>query len=243
MELASLDAGLRERTGAFIDYLDRWLEDLTPLPLEDLITEAGGPNHVAIFCVDLVNGFCHGGPLASERVRSIIPNVVDLFERAHAAGIRNFILPQDSHDPEAAEFADFPPHCIRGTDESRTVPELDELPFASLYRVLQKNTVHSAIGTRLNDWMVSHPEVTRRIVVGDCTDICVFHLAMHLKVRSNQDNRHLPVIVPADCVDTYDLSMESARQIEGLPHPADVFHPVFLYNMAINGVKIVRSLT
>jgi nicotinamidase-related amidase len=227
----------------FLNYLERWQADLPTVSLNALIAEAGGPERVALFCVDVTNGFCHFGPLSSERVRGIIAPIARLFRLAEAAGISHFLLPQDAHAPNAAEFAHYPPHCIRGTEEAQIVPELAELPFADRFLVFPKNSVHAAHGTDLDAWLAAHPEVTHRIVVGDCTDICAYHLAMHLHTTALANNQAYPVIVPADCVDTYDIPVETARQAGILPHPAETFHPVFLYSMALNGVRVVKTIT
>jgi nicotinamidase-related amidase len=233
---------LRVRAGDFLDTLDTWMEALQPLSLADLISEAQGPEHIGIFCVDVIGGFCHEGPLYSTRVEGIVAPIVRLFTAAHEAGIERFVLTHDAHDPDAAEFADYPPHCVRGTRESAIVPELMALPCASRYEILPKNCISSGIGTGLDAWLDAHPEVTHRIVVGDCTDLCTYHLAMHLKLRANAFNQRLPVILPANCVDTYDLPVEVARAAGISSHPADLFHPVFLYSMAVNGVRVVSRI-
>ena len=176
---------MRARAGAFLDYLDDWLDDLLPMPFESLIAEAGSPQHVGIFCVDVINGFCYEGPLASARVAAIVPPIVDLFQSAYASGIENFVLTHDAHDPAAVEFMDYPPHCIRGTSESEIVPELLALPFASRFHLIPKNSISSSVSTKLDAWLDAHPDITHRIVVGDCTDLCTYQLAMHLKLRAN----------------------------------------------------------
>ncbi len=237
-----LKAGLRESSGPFLDYLEVWEQGLAPASLTSLIEEAGGPEHIGLFCVDVINGFCHEGPLHSDRVRGIIAPIQRLFTAAYAAGIRHFILPQDTHSLDAAEFAVYPPHCIRNTSESQTVPELAVLPFADTFQILPKNAVHAAAGTGLNAWLDAHPEVTHSVVVGDCTDICTYHLALHLKFRANAADRPDPVILPADCVNTYDTPLDMAQRL-GIPaHPGDLFHTLFLYSLAQNGIRIVRRL-
>ena len=230
---------LRTRAGAFLDYLDDWLDDLLPMPLESLIAEAGGPQHVGIFCVDVINGFCYEGPLASGRVAGIVPPIVELFQNAYAAGVENFVLTHDAHDPAALEFMDYPPHCIRGTSESDIVPELLALPFASRFHLIPKNSISSSANTKLDAWLDAHPDITHRVVVGDCTDLCTYQLAMHLKVLANAHNQAHPVIVPANCVDTYDIPLEVAEAEDIPAHPADLMHTVFLYNMERNGIKVV----
>lgn len=233
---------LRETTGEFLDYLDNWREALTPITLDALVIEAGGPDHVGVFAVDVINGFCHEGALASDRVHAIVEPIVRLFRDADALGVSNFVLMHDAHTPGAVEFDVYPPHCVRDTAESRIVPELMALPFADRYHVLPKNCVHSAIGTGLSAWLDAHPEVTHRIVVGDCTDLCTFHMATYLRFTANSVDQRAPVILPIDCVDTYDISLQVARSRNIPAHPADFFHTVFLYNMALNGIRIVRRI-
>ncbi len=242
MQTSRQEPGLREASGPFLDGLETWQQSLLPASLADCIASASGPEHVGIFCVDVINGFCHAGPLYSERVRGIIAPIRQLFTAAYAAGIRHFVLPQDAHSPNAAEFSAYPPHCIRGTAEAQTVPELAELPFASSFTIIEKNAVHAGVGTALNSWLDSHPEITCFIVAGDCTDICTYHLALHLKFRANAADRHDTVLIPTNCVNTYDTPFAVAQRL-GIPaHPADLCHALFLYSMAQNGVRIVREL-
>ena len=100
------------------------------------------------------------------------------------------------------------------------------------------------IGTDLGPWLEAHPAVTTFIVVGDCTDICVYLAAMYLRLRANVLGlRHVRVIVPADCVQTYDMSIATAEELGALPHDGDLLHRVFLYHMALNGIQVVAHLT
>ena len=72
---------------------------------------------------------------------------------------------------------------MRGTSESLTVPELGSLPFSDLFKVIEKDSLSSSIGTELDAWLDDHREVTTFLVVGDCTDLCVYQLAMHLRLE------------------------------------------------------------
>ena len=83
------------------------------------------------------------------------------------------------------EFAAFPPHCVRGTDESKTIPELSELPFSELFTIVEKNTLTPAVDTTLEDWLAAHEQLRAVVVAGDCTDFCVYQAAMHLRMRAN----------------------------------------------------------
>jgi nicotinamidase-related amidase len=224
----------------FLDWLARWNESLPEVSLEEVVTE---PTQVALLAVDLTNGFCCLGPLASPRVAGIIPAAVRLFQRVHDLGVRHFLLLQDTHDPDAIEFSAYPPHAVGGTEESETVDELKALPFSDLFIVMPKNSVSCDIGTDLGPWLDDHPAVTTFIVVGDCTDICVYLAAMYLRLRANVlELRQTRVIVPADCVQTYDISVETAEEVGALPHDGDLMHSVFLYHMALNGIEVVAHL-
>ena len=224
----------------FLPYLHHWVNSLPSLPLANALP---APERAAILSVDVIQGFCVSGPLASPRVARIVTPIVQLFQSAHAAGLKHILLTQDTHEPDAVEFASFPPHCVRGTAEAEPVAEIQALPFFHEMVILPKNSIASGLNTGLSDWLDAHPEVDTFIVVGDCTDLCTYQLAMHLRLDANARQIQRRVIVPADCVETYDLPVEIARQIGALPNPADLLHAVFLYHMALNGMEVVQSIT
>ena len=231
---------LIEHSRPFLAYLVEWKAGLQPLDLASVLE--GRPERAAIISVDVINGFCYQGPLASPRVASIVPPIVALFKRAHELGVQHFILTQDTHDPEAVEFGSYPPHCVRGSSESETVPEFKELPFFDRFVIMPKNSIDSSLGTDLDPWLDDHPEVDTFIVVGDCTDLCTYQLAMHLRLRANALNRQVRVILPEDGVDTYDLPVDTAREIGAVPHDGDLLHHIFLYSMMLNGVEVVSTV-
>ncbi|MGD9147270.1 MAG: isochorismatase family protein, partial [Anaerolineae bacterium] len=201
------------------------------------------PHRIAVLAVDVTTGFCSRGPLSSPRVGRIAQPIAQLFQRTHGIGVRHFILPQDTHSEDAVEFESYPAHCVRGTDEPVTVPELSSLPFSDLFHVIEKDSISSSIATELDAWLDTHPQVTTFLVVGDCTDLCVHQLAMHLRLRANALNlRGVRVILPVDGVDTFDLPVDVAQEIGALPHHGDLLHLIFLYNMAQNGVEIVAKV-
>ena len=200
-------------------FIADWFARLQPRPMAEVVDAA----RTALFCTDMTVGFCDRGNLSSPRIDA---------------------LPQDTHHPQATEFQTWPPHCVRGTEEAETIPELKALPFAELFTVIEKNSLHPAIGTSFDSWLDAHPELRTAIVSGDCTDLCVYQLAMHLRLRHDAHNvAGMRVIVPADAVNTFDLPAEAAKTLNAMPHPGDFFHQVFLYHMALNGIEVVRALT
>ncbi|MFP4085492.1 MAG: cysteine hydrolase family protein [Desulfobacteraceae bacterium] len=225
---------------AFLDWLSQWEANLSYIRLEHLLSN---PECAALVSQDLLKGFCYDGPLSSPRAAGIVPRVVELFQQAHALGLQHFLLLQDTHETDALEFSAYPPHCIGGTEESETIDELNDLSFSDQFTIFPKNSISSHAGTDLDPWLEAHPEVTTFVNVGVCTDICIYHLAVYFRVRANVlQQRDARIIVPADCVQTYDLSIEAATETGGMPHDGDLLHGIFLYHMALNGVEVVAGL-
>lgn len=230
---------LSQQAVAFYQVLEGWMEQLPTLPVADAIPD---PKKTAIVSVDVIHGFCYEGALSSPRVAGIVEPIRQLFERAWAHGVRHIILTQDTHDPEAVEFAQWPPHCVRGTAEAETVEAFKILPFYDQMVVLEKNSIASGMNGELARWLETHPEVDNFIVVGDCTDLCTYQLAMYLRLDANERQIARRVIVPANAVQTYDYPIEVAKAQGGLPHPGDVIHATFLYHMQLNGIEVVGKI-
>src|SRR6267154_4754005 len=98
MGTSTISSNFVEQSNEFLSALVIWERDLPSIAWSDLHSEAQ-QGRVALFSVDMVNGFCHEGVLSSPRVKGIIPAVVGAFEGAYAIGVRNFILAQDCHSP------------------------------------------------------------------------------------------------------------------------------------------------
>lgn len=236
---AAAVATLAERSATYLTFLETWLRERPATTLSSIIDIAGGADRVVVVSVDLIVGFCHSGPLASPRVAGILPAVTALFSLAHDAGIEQFALTQDTHRPDAEEFASYPSHCVAGTEEARTAPELLALPFSGQFTILEKDSISSVIAPSFIEWERTRELPRAYIVVGDCTDLCVYQAAMALKLRSISQHMGQRVIVPVDCVETYDLPVEVADAIGAQPHPGDLLHHIFLHSMAQNGVEVV----
>jgi nicotinamidase-related amidase len=228
-----------EKPLEYINYLENWLEHLPPQKISEF---AGKPEKCAIISVDMIKGFCSIGPLSSPRVSAIIQPIADLLKLAWKINIRQIVFIQDTHEPDAVEFETYPPHCIRGTEEAETVEEFKALPFFKQVMVMPKNSIASGLNTGLNDWLAEHPGVDIFIIVGNCTDLCTYQLGMHLRLDANARQLNRRVIVPVNCVDTYDMPLKQAEKIGSIPHPADFVHAVFLHNMLLNGVEIVSKI-
>ena len=225
---------------AFLHFLAEWRANLPSMTIARAATH---PDRTALLVVDMTNGFCHFGPLSSPRVRALIPAVVSLLQRAWGAGVHHLLLAQDTHEPDAIEFGQFPLHCMRGTPEAETVPEIQALPFYDRMTLFEKNSIQSGLNAGLIDWLAAHPQVDTFLLAGDCTDLCIYQLAMHLRLDANERQMQRRVILPADCSATYDLPMAAAQQVGALPHDGDLLDAIFLYHMALNGVEIPKSIS
>jgi nicotinamidase-related amidase len=225
----------------FLEWVVNWRNNLSTASLDEIVGDR--PERVMILSEDLVKGFCTVGPLSSPRVAAIVAPAVALFEAAYARGVRHFILAQDAHPEDSVEFDQYGPHCVIGSEEAETVDEIASLPFFGEMSIFPKNSVDSAIDTDLPEWLEAHPEITRFIVVGDCTDICTYQSAMYLRVRENALQRYESrVIVPVNAVDTYDLPVAIAEEIGATPHDGEILHLIFLYHMMLNGIEVVEAI-
>jgi nicotinamidase-related amidase len=226
----------------FIEWMLNWKAALQPLSLASIT--ADGVEKVGIISVDVIKGFCTIGPLSSPRVNNIVQPITRLFEQAWARGVRDIALPQDTHDKNAVEFAQYAPHCIRGTDESDTVEAFKALPFFDQMTVIPKNSISAGLVPKMQDWVRARPHIKNWIIVGDCTDLCTHQMAMYMRIRANQEQMQgVRIILPVNAVDTYDLSVANAQKIGAVPHDADFLHLTFLYHMMLNGVEIVTEIT
>ena len=150
----------------------------------------------AVLIVDMVRGFLEPGhPLyCGDASRALIAPIREVAERGLRLGGQLLFL-CDNHAPDDLEFQIFPPHCIRGTEETEVISELRDLPG----EIIPKRRYSAFYGTPLGERLAQlAPE--RLIVVGVCTDICVLYTS------SDARNRDYPVDVPANCVASFDAS-------------------------------------
>jgi nicotinamidase-related amidase len=164
--------------------------------------------------VDVLNGFCKEGNLASPRCLMAIPRIKDVIEERRGA-CDMLIFLADTHDPNDREFEVFPVHCVRGTHEADVVEELQ--PFLAEGHLIRKRRYSGFFETDL-EAVLSAAAPQRVTVVGVCTDICVMHTVADLR------NRDYRVIVPAAAVETFDGPGHPAEEVQrfALAHLAGV---------------------
>jgi len=230
---------LAEKSKDFIDWLSEWYAGLQPIPLAAAISQ---PSRTAVCTIDMLNGFCHEGNLSSPRSAACVQPIASLFQRAYERGVRNFVSIQEWHSEHAEEFKAYGEHCIRDSHEAKLVPEMAALRFARDIEVVHKNSLHTVVETTMEQWLENHSLVDTFIITGVCTDLCTYDMALDLKLRANARDIPRRVIVPANCVNTYDLPVDTAQKIGALPHDADLAHAYFLYMMALNKIEVVKEI-
>ena len=149
-----------------------------------------------VLVLDMVKGFLEPGHnlYCGDDARRVIPNIRSLLEREQTKGSA-ILFVSDHHDPDDLEFQMFPVHCVKGTEEPKVVPELEE--FVTDSNVVPKNRYSGFFNTGL-DQRLERLKPDKLIVCGVCTDICVLH------TTADARNRDYRVEAPANCVATFD---------------------------------------
>jgi nicotinamidase-related amidase len=219
---------LRAQAAAHAELLSAWYSALPELELEQFT-----PQKTALVSVDVLEGFTRVGALSSPRVTAIIPRVTELVTKLSELGVppEQIAFIQDAHPEDAEEFTAYPPHCIVGTPEAEAVGELRALPNWGSYRHFRKNSIASHTSEAFVAWLEGL-DVDAIIAVGDVTDLCLYTLALHLQVRTLARGLKQRVVVPEGCTQTWDAP----------DHPGDLYHLLFLHQLARNGVEVVREL-
>jgi nicotinamidase-related amidase len=182
--------------------------------MDDHAPDTAPPVRKVIVVVDMTNAFCRFGALASPRLDALTAPIRDHLAREIAVGAVPVFL-VDTHAPDDAEFAMFPPHGIAGSGEDEIVPELQE--FVTAGHVVRKSRYSGFHGTGLDDLLRRlAPELVE--VVGVCTDICVLHTVADLR------NRDYPVVVRRDLVATFDAPGHDGDEVDrfALTHMRDI---------------------
>lgn len=201
-------------------------EKLENLKVEELVGEA------ALIIVDMNNGFARKGPLYSPRIEALIPEVSRIAHIFASEKSLPLIIVNEDHKEDSREFDSYPPHCIRGTEESQIISELDDIQNKI---IIGKNCTNAfAVDEFKKIFMDIYGKgIKKFVVVGDCTDICIYQAAVSMQTYFNHNGYDGEVIVPIYAVDTYNLDETN--------HHGDLMNVVFLYSMIGNGVKVVRD--
>lgn len=200
-------------------------EEISSLPAADI--SAFDAEKTGLIIVDIVNGFVRQGAMASPLVEDIIPPVTALMDKCAERNIPVLAF-ADCHCKDCAEFSSFPPHCIENTPESEIV---DEIRVKGGYKLIKKNSTNGFHTEEFAEYLRSSARNTF-IITGDCTDICVLQLCLALKTYFTQNDESCEIIIPVNCVETYDAPY----------HDADLMNIAAYKLMKDSGIKFVSGI-
>lgn len=201
----------------FTEIMKKALDRTVNLNYKDL------KGHNIIFIVDMVNGFAKQGNLFSVNIRSIIKPIKNLLTKINTIETK-VIAFNDTHNEHSPEFDTFPSHCLENTVESQLVAELQ---FNNI-KIIKKNSTNGFFAFDFKPNL----QWDNIIIIGCCTDICVYQLAISCKTWFNQHNKKVNVIVPMTMTNTYDET----------EHPADILNQYAWYSMLKNGISVVKDI-
>ncbi|RGX05309.1 isochorismatase family cysteine hydrolase [Paraclostridium sordellii] len=178
-----------------------------------------------LFIIDMNNGFAKKGELYSDRVEALINPITNLAKILEAKNCE-IIAFTDSHNKDSIELRSYPTHCLENDYESKIV---DEISTIKNLKVIPKNSTNGFFCLEDKNFK----NIDNIIVVGDCTDICIYQFVVTLKSYFNQNNIDKNIIVPMNLVDTY--------HIDNI-HNAEIMNIVFLNSMIQNGVEVIKEI-
>jgi|GEM_PF-11670 FliW protein./Isochorismatase family. len=215
-----------------IRSLYRFVYGLKPIEFNELKKRYPVTSNISLLIVDMINGFSRIGPLSSPRIHNLEMPIFTLTKRLVAEGVKDVAFLNDSHHEGSMEFNAFPPHAMAGTQESMIVDSLKG--FSQNARIFAKNSLNAFTNPDFNTYV--HELIKKGtkcfIIVGNCTDLCVYQTAMTLKMFLNSSDTPVDIIIPYNCVDTFD----------SIDHYADLINPMFLYHLSMNGIEIVKEI-
>lgn len=195
--------------------------------LHDINLEDFNLNQTMLIIVDMINGFVKRGNLFSDRINLINDKIADFSSACKRFGIYRVVF-ADSHCENNPEFISYPQHCLIGSYESEVT---DEIKMTGEYKLINKNSTNGFIEPEFIN-LIESTNYDNFIIIGNCTDICIYQLATTLKASFNRNNKTSRVVVPLDMVETYDSSN----------HDAEMFNKIFLYSMKLNGIEVVSRI-
>ena len=182
----------------------------------------------AVIVVDMINGFVNRGNFASPRVEAMSPNIVELLEKFKDS---RKVFFRDVHTEDSKEFNAYVSHCVEES-ETEIIDDLSEYASDEKSSIILKNSTNGFLADDFGQWMIENHDVNNFIVVGCVTDICVSDFAKTLQCYIYQHNLGKNVIVPMNCVETYDFG----------PHNGDMMNVFTLYSMKLAGIKILEEI-
>ena len=124
-----------------------------------LNSESLDKSKTAVIVVDMINGFVNIGNLASDRVKIMSPNIVNLLGKFK--GSRRLFF-RDIHEEGSKEFNAYVEHCV-DLEETEIIEELKEYAYGEysngLATIVAKNSTNGFLTTGFRDWLKENNDI------------------------------------------------------------------------------------
>ena len=160
--------------------------------------------------VDMIRGFIEQGSLSDPAISIIIDDNVELIKDFTRRG-QAVIAFRDAHGADSPEFANYPPHCLKGSMESALVDAIGV--FEDPMRVIDKDTTNGFHTPEFQSFNKSEPPLKRIMISGCGTDICILPFALTLKTYLQTMKDTTEVIVLQDAIETFDALDHPRKEI------------------------------
>ena len=154
-----------------------------------------------------------GGKLYVPGAEKIIPNIERLVKAANETGTL-IVASSDAHTENDPEFRRFPPHCVRGTEGARIIPQALAPNFRTIPNdasltlpkdvmdgpqvIFEKQTLDDFDNPHASELVEQLPKESEFVVFGVATDYCVRYAAKGLLERGRK------VSVVTDAIEALD---------------------------------------
>ena len=153
--------------------LKEYEQYLSSLPF--ICTEKIESEKTVFVMVDIINGFIREGVLHDKEIENIITPVKAFLEYCKRKNIKSIAF-SDCHSEDSCEFATFPPHCIKGSNECKIVGDLSKIGG---FEIIEKNSVNGFHASGFRKFLENNMNKSCYIVCGDCTDTVSYtHLTL-----------------------------------------------------------------
>ena len=157
----------------------------------------------ALYNIDMNNGFVNFGPMANPEYRKLIPEQYKMIKKfRREEELVNFIL--EWHDPNAAEFKKYPPHCKKDTPEAELIPEFIGEQTKAHTRTYYKNCINGMLTRNVQRDLKRLKNLKEIIIEGVCLDLCDMDYGRTLARYLDEINREATIFLVKNACDTYD---------------------------------------
>ena len=181
----------------------------------------------AVFVIDMNNGFCNEGLLADTTIKGIVNNIITLIEEEKYLKGQGLFFVNDSHTKSSIELLRYPEHCLRGSEESKTIQEL--LVYEKdADQVFYKNSTCALFAPGLMETLNKMVNLKKVYIAGCLTDICIKNFAISLRCYFDEYDRDIDIVIVTNTVENLKENREEVKE--------NTFK-----ELVASGIKLVRK--